>query len=300
MPRYIVAAPSYSPENGGAIFLHELAHQLVALGQQAALWPMNHMPNGLLRRQIPAVWRRPSLLWRAPGFAQAEGRDIPVVSRHDIRRDDIVVYPEVVLGNPLAARHVIRWLLYRPGLRRPYDFGPGEMFFRAGEMSDLPELTGGAPDLFLWKINPVYRNENRPDRKGVCYLLRKGEHKPRIPETADAICIDELPHAETAEIFNRCDTFYSYDEASFYSQYAAICGCDSVVIPGLYPSREAWTAEHPLGRHGVAYGLDDLPHARATRPLVAGMLQAQEAAGLATVARFIALSRERFGFPPTG
>jgi hypothetical protein len=124
--------------------------------------------------------------------------------------------------------------------------------------------------------------------------VRKGVDKPRIPQTADAICIDGMSHAEVAVIFNRCEVFYSYDEASFYSQYAAICGCDSVVVPGLYPSRADWVAHHPPARFGVAYGLDDLEHARATRHLVIDQLRAQEAAGLETVRRFISLTEARF------
>ena len=90
--------------------------------------------------------------------------------------------------------------------------------------------------------------------------------KPRIAETRGAIPIDGLSHEEIADIFNRCSVFYSYDEATFYSQYAAICGCLSVVVPGLYSSREEWVASHPIARYGVAYGLDDLDHARRVRP----------------------------------
>jgi len=64
------------------------------------------------------------------------------------------------------------------------------MFFRVFEKADMPELTGGADDLFLWKVNRSYRNENRPGRKGCCYITRKGHKKPRIPETEASDAID--------------------------------------------------------------------------------------------------------------
>ncbi|MFM7334251.1 MAG: hypothetical protein ACKO1H_07540 [Tabrizicola sp.] len=160
---------------------------------------------------------------------------------------------------------MVRWLLYRPGLRDPFSFGKDEMFFRAGEMSDLPDLTGGAPELFLWKINPAYRNEGRADRKGACFLVRKGADKQRIPETADAIQIDGLSHEKVAAIFNQCEVFYSYDEASFYSHYAAVCGCRSVVVPGIYPSREAWVKEHPGPSSGWHTGCTIWPMPRRRR-----------------------------------
>jgi hypothetical protein len=294
-PRYLVYAPGYNADSGGSIFLHELVHALNSLGEPAALWPFHQPRNGNPFGYLHAFLRRPSILWRRPRFPVQPERNTPVASPWHLRRDSIVVYPEIILGNPLRARNVVRWLLYKPGLRDPYRFEPGEMFFRAGDMSDLPEVTGGAPDLFLWKINPAYRNEGRTDRKGACYIVRKGSDKPRIPETADAIPIDGLSHAEIAAIFNRCETFYSYDEATFYSQYAAICGCTSVVIPGLFASREEWVKNHAPGRYGIAYGLNDLEHARATQQLAISSLQEQEAAGLETVRNFIRLTKARFG-----
>jgi hypothetical protein len=293
--RYLVVAPPYNPDSGGSIFLHELVHALNSLGASAALWPINRRTREDWSGRAQDVLRRPSILWRPRPVVTAPGLLTPIATRSDLTRHSIVVYPEIVLGNPLRARNVVRWLLYRPGLRDPFRFGPGEMFFRAGEMSDLPDLTGTAHDLFLWKINPAYKDEGRPDRKGACFLVRKGADKPRIAQTEGAIQIDGKSHEEIAAIFNRCEVFYSYDEASFYSQYAALCGCRSVVVPGLYPAREAWVKEHPVAAFGVAYGLEDLGHADATRHRVIELLRAKEAAGLDTVRHFITLTEARFG-----
>jgi len=284
---FLIYAPAYDPDSGGSIFLHQLAHALTTLGEDAALWPWWETPRPPLRKRLRRMLGKPMQLPQDPTLRTRVARP------SDLRPETVVVYPEVTLGNPLGAAHVARWLLYKPGLKDPYDFGPGEMFFRAGEMSDLPKITGGAQDLFLWRRNPVYRNENRPGRKGACYMVRKGHEKPRIPETEDAICVDGLSHEETAAVFNRCDTFYSYDEATFYSQYAAICGCDSVIVPGYFADRADWVAAHPIGRVGVAYGLDDLAHARATRDQVAPLLDAQEQAGLETVKAFVTRTQAR-------
>ncbi|WP_054004799.1 hypothetical protein [Cypionkella psychrotolerans] len=291
---YIVFAPGYDPDSGGSIFLHQLVHALNQSGEKAFLWHWQ-TPLTIQRQRLYTILKRPSLLWKPQPFERDAMLNTPIARPQDLTKRSIVVYPEVTLGNPLRAKNVARWLLYRPGIRNPYDFGPDEMFFRAGEMSDLPEVTGGAPELFVWRINPIYRNENRSDRKGSCFIVRKGEAKPRIAETANAIQIDGMSHAEIAEVFNRCETFYSYDEATLYSQFAAICGCDSVVVPGFYASREDWVQSHELARYGVAYGLDDLAHARATRHLTLGVLQAQEAKGMQSVQNFVRLTQSRFG-----
>ena len=287
---YIVVAPAFNENNGGAIFLHNLVHELNGRGERALLWPMG--PRRKLNRY------RSFFHWflKRRQMKTNPDLDTPLARWSDLTPDSIVIYAEIIMGNPLGARNVVRWLLYRPGLRQPYDFGPDEMFFSAGPMSDIQLITGGAPELFLWGVNHTYRNENRPDRNGVCYIVRKGNLKPRIPETEapDAIDIYGMTHAEINDVFNRCHTFYSYDEATMYSQYAAVAGCTSVVIPGLYESRDEWAQNHKLGRYGVAYGLDDVAHAEATRHKVLDLLLAHEAEGKATVENFVTLTKERF------
>jgi hypothetical protein len=288
---YIVYTFSWDENNGGVIFMHNLVHELNRLGERALLWKAAPIYKSGLRQGL-RNWFRPEPLATNPTL------NTPVARRRDLSKNSIVIYPELVLGNPLMAQNVVRWLLYKPGLMHPFNFGPDEMFFRVGPITDMPELTGGAPDLLMWKVNPAYRNENRPNRNGICYMVRKGKDKPRIPQTEapDAICIDSMSHAEINDIFNRCDTFYSYDEATMYSQFAAICGCTSVVIPGLFDSREEWAAQHPNGRFGIAYGtnVEELRHARTTRHLLLEDLYLKEAESLETVKNFVKLTRERF------
>lgn len=290
---YLIVTWPWSETNGGVMFLHQLAHTLNQMGERALLWRIGPIKKRMSPREWLHYFRHYE--WR---MKTNPDLDTPIARRRDLTRNSVVVYPELLPGNPLGAKNVVRWLLYRPGLAHPYEFGKDEMFFRVDKIMDLPELTGGAPDLYLWKINPAYRNENRPDRKGACYLLRKGFQKPRIPETeaADAICVDGMSHEQMNDVFNRCEVFYSYDEATMYSQFAAISGCTSVVVPGLFPSREAWVAEHPNGRYGIAYGSDpsEMEHARATRHLLIENMRKREAEGVETVRRFIDLTHRRF------
>lgn len=280
---YIVYAPHFDETSGGSIFLHFLAHRLNELGETALLWPWD----------APAP---PSKLW--PKLRTNPDFNTPQAQRRDLTEDSVVIYPEVTLGNPLGAQNIVRWLLYTPGVKDPYHFTDGELFFKAGEMCDLPDLTGGAPDLFVWYRNPVYRNEHRPDRKGICYTLRKGKDKLRIPETEqeDAICIDGLSHVETAKVFNTTSTFYSYDEATFYSQYAALCGCLSIIVPGQYETRNDWVAAHPLGRFGVAYGDNDRDHALATMHRMDEWLDEKARDSPHSVRAFIKHTKRRWQF----
>lgn len=289
---YVVYAPSFNADSGGTIFLHELVHALNELGETAYLWPMAPIFKQGTRKRIKE-WLTP------PEFRQDPALNTPVARKSDLNDQTIVVYPEIVRGNPLRVQNVVRWLLYKPGEMHPYEFTEGEMFFRVFEKADMPELTGGAPDLFLWKVNRCYRDENRPDRKGICYTVRKGHLKSRIPETetTDAIDIDGMTHAEINDVFNRCEVFYSYDEATMYSQFAAICGCLSIIIPGEHASHAEWAQNHDLGRFGVAYGTEpsEIEHAYATRNQLLDFLDKKERAALKSVKQFVMLTKERFG-----
>jgi hypothetical protein len=287
---YVVYTPSFNPNNGGTIFLHKLVHALNARGERAWLWPMPRLYSRGKRSQIKELFRKPP-------FKTSAELNTPVATKAQLTPNTVVVYPELVLGNPLKARHVARWLLYTPGKRHPYSFGDDEMFFRVDEFADLPEVTGGATDLFLWAVNRTYRNEQRPGRKGACFIVRKGDKLPRHPLTSDAIQIDGMSHAEINDVFNNCEVFYSYDDATMYTQYAAVCGCLSVVLPSGDTSRDGMLANHMLGRYGIAYGLDEasIAHARATQHKVIDLLIEREREGERSVDHFIEKTKSVVG-----
>ncbi len=283
---YIVCAPSFNPNSGGTIFLHQLVHALNARGERAAVWPMPRVyePGRLVKLKEYFFARK---------FETSSDLNTPVATKADVTPNTVAVYPEITQGNPLGARHVARWLLYTPGKKHPFDFGDDELFFRVDEFADLPDVTGGATDLFMWTVNRTYQNEQRADRKGACFIVRKGDKLERHKVTEDAIQVDGMTHEEINEIFNSCEVFYSYDDATMYSQYAAVCGCLSVVLPSNDPDRDGMLANHMLGRYGIAYGLEEekIAHAKATQHQVIDLLNEREREGERTVDRFIEITR---------
>jgi hypothetical protein len=288
-PRYVVHAPSYTSTSGGTLVLHWLARILHEMGEQVVISPMQIFPQNGLRRKL-RVWMAP------PPYEQEPGSPVPVSRVWRARRNDIVLYPEIAQHNVLRARNVAWWLLNRPSLFNiRVSAGPRDVFFTYDPRCDEPELTGGKTQpLFLFKMNQIYRRTNFGPRKGSCYLLRKGHAKPIVHDLAGSVLIDDMSHEEVARVFNERETFYCYDEMSSYAQFAAVCGCTSIVIPGLFADREAYVENYPLSRYGVAYGDADIAHALATQDQVAGYLLQCERDGIDTVRAFVDLTKRRF------
>ena len=291
-PRYVIYTPSYSPLVGGPIVQHKLCHTLNKLGENAVVCHMP-APNWGGRRRRLMQWLKPR------PFATSPDLDTPVMRERKARPNDIVLYPELAGNNPLRARNVVHWLLNRPSFHdRTVHAGPRDLFFKYDDRCDEPELTKGkAQTLFLFTPNPSYRQTNHGPRSGSCYMIRKAKGQPLVHDLTDSLLVDDVPHKELNVLFNQRKTFYCYDEMSSYSQFAALCGCISVVIPWHFKDQADFIANYPLSRYGVAYGEENIPHALATMHLVEGYLKDCEQSGIQSVRDFISVTRRQFGFP---
>ena len=287
---FIVFADSFNENNGGVIALHRLCDLLNRGGRRALLWP-SRRPLWDGDRPVASAWRRlryDARRWRRPYRTRA-GFATPVATVADLP-GAIVVYAEIVDGNPLRAERVVRWLLHKPGFHSGrINFGASDKFFfyqRAFNDDALnPETDNLLKTVFL--RDDVYRQWNFGPRKGSCYLLRKGKGRPLVHDLRDSVCVDKLSHSQMAEVFNRVEMCVSYDPYTMYSHFAALCGCASVIVPEEGVTKEQWYPD-PADRLGLAYGFDDIDEARRSQPLLLPWLKAQETTANATVQAFVA------------
>jgi spore coat polysaccharide biosynthesis predicted glycosyltransferase SpsG len=108
-------------------------------------------------------------------------------------------------------------------------------------------------------------------------MVRKGNNKKRIPQTSNAILLDNKSHKEIASIMNQCEYFVSYDTETLYSQYAVLCGCKSIVVPNESVPKEQWQPKKEF-RYGIAYGWNEkeIKEAEKTKHLVYNVLKNEE------------------------
>ena len=281
---FVVLSPAYDENNGGAIVLHKLCHEINRLGRKAYLFPF--FPGAQFDTEDPVEYqRRLDLTQQHMGaFVINPAIRSDVIGPENIaaisQRDDIVaVYPEIIAGNPLRARNVARWLLHDAGFHtgKVY-FSPGEIYYRFDIDTKMVQIPGSRTSTNLLTVNQIpFELYNREGvaavRSGTAYCVRKGRGKAAQHDLNNSIPIDGLPHAQVAEIFKRVERFISYDTRTLYSRLAALCGCDSIVIPDEGLSEDQWMPD-PAARHGVAYGFENLEKARQTAHLTVDILRA--------------------------
>ena len=213
---------------------------------------------------------------RFPAYINPDMQGLPRKFLSSCRKDDIVVYPEEIYGNPLGAKNVVRWLLYynRYG-DDPAAYGPDDQFvaykigFNDGKLNPHKRI------LYVNHFNlDFYRQTNFGERSGTCYLIKKGAGRPDIPEEFDGPLIDHLPEREKVRLFNECERFVSYDLQTAYSSIAVLCGCESVLVPE--PGKTRADYENEISYDGIAFGTspEELAHAAETRERMIGSFAA--------------------------
>jgi hypothetical protein len=176
----------------------------------------------------------------------------------EINDNTIVIYPEIITGNPLNAKHVVRWILLELGIEMPIDH------YKTWNSTDL---------IYHWETNDkqlccpffnnTFKNNNSSNRKKTCYLLKKGPliHKNiSYIHNEDSICIDGLTLPEISKIFNESKFFYTYDPNSAYVSYAAVCGCIPIIyeVEGIsedeYFKSKMYNFKNKIYNKGIVYG----------------------------------------------
>lgn len=267
---------SYDENSGGIIALHRLCHVINSETEHKAYLVSNNYPFSLWRRFRYKVKNKQLLKTN-------HGWNTPVWNKNDFPKDSVVIYPEIINGNPLGIKKVVRWFLHNPGhFTNQIEYGSEELYFQyhSGFNNYKPTNdsiisknilnVGYYPiDIYTYNTDIIKDNE-------TCYIYRKGKDKPKVHKD-DAICLDGLSHNDTAQIMKRSKTFISYDPYTAYSRFAVLSGCHSIVVPDDGVSIEEWLPSEK-DRYGVSYGFSNkqTEWAQNTKPLLFEALEQKD------------------------
>lgn len=217
---YYIVAPQYTEKSAGTKVLHVLAHELNMAGQRAYIFHLNSSDQG--GQEYCSKYLAPKLTDEARNYYLAHGVE------------PIIVYPDIISGNPLAAKKFVHYLLAYPGMNG----GDSDFSGRTnvwGFTSKIARKAGTDKVLFLpfWDKKIFYPPSGVFLRQGGCFYAWKHQTlygRPLSPVTQGMIEIKrEWPLEKIAETLRSCETFYSYDETAVIHS-AQMCGCKIELI----------------------------------------------------------------------
>lgn len=248
---YYIYAPDYRETSSGICVMHYLCHALNIAGHEAYV--------ALCDVKNPAL-RTPSLTEEL------------ITCHRDLGRTPIVVYPEVVSGNPLSGPVVVRYILNREGFLtgNGLQAGRNDLFFHYAHdfrdesvntnMLTLPVIDS---ELFSPPVEPVERT------KSYLYLHRhliRDVDFSSLPADIEILSLSKPKTlAQLAEIFKSAAVLYSYEISATCTE-AMLCGCPVIYLQGGHIDTLPFT-EH-FGDAGAAmhYESGGLERARASLP----------------------------------
>jgi hypothetical protein len=215
-----------------------------------------------------------------------------------VDENDIVIYPEIIYGNPCGVRDVVRWFLYHNRFPEGTDaYGKNDLFITYRDVFNDNSLN---PENRKVKLaffdHQLYRQYNFGERKGNCYILRKGRIRNDIPSSFDGPVFDsDITEKEVVKMFNTYKYCYCYDTQTFYAKIAAICGCITIVVMEEGKTEKDYLASGE-NHWGVAYGNtpEQIEYALSTREKLLNSLDFTES-NKRNASYLVQLLEEHFG-----
>lgn len=223
---YVIVSPTWCVSAGVRV-MHTLCHELRQLGVDACLLLTTNLSGGgpvtnpafntpVLNGQMDARWP-------------------------DLKERAILVYPDSVRGNPLGARHVVRYIL---GKEQETPDLPGEYLLYFSKA--FPAVKRG--DQRVLHICPidlaVFNALDAPTRDQDLLWVGKGARHvgPDCPQVKPITYQWPPTRPELAAELRRTRLLYSYDAVTALNAEAILCGA-VVVLKSLHYHGWSWSRQ---------------------------------------------------------
>jgi O-antigen biosynthesis protein len=231
VPAFYIACPTYTEFSSGVRCLYILCHHLNQLGYKAFVTGRGAPPH----LNAPHIGQPLIALNRQSGV------------------DDVVIYPEVIAGNPLGGRKIVRYLLNKPGFFNSFGasehgsfvqfdhglgmagYGPDDFFMHFAEEFHPDGVDSFHLPLPLVDPGIFRRADPQPDRKG--YVLYSNRHRvvpSELPAWVTPYTIASMSEprsaAQMAALYQSHVALAIWERSAAGSE-AVQCGCPVIVIP---------------------------------------------------------------------
>lgn len=210
---YYIYAPPYTHNSSGVRALHLLCHALNTVGEKAYL-------NGGNTRINPYL-KTPILTPEIAGFYNDEGLE------------PIVIYPDIVVGNPMQGSKVVRYLLAPAGeFGGDKDFGNDMVW---SYTTPIARSQNSDRVLTIPTVDKSIFHNSGSQRNGTCFYSNKYDRihgNELLPIMNDSIRL-EGSAKQIASILRRSEKCYVY-EMSEIILCAQLCGCPVEIVQTDY------------------------------------------------------------------
>ena len=284
---------------GGIVAMHKLAYELADRGHNVYIFCEPEYPH----ENIRVI---PSTLKRQEGFVEWYSWQ---PFNYNIG-NTVSIYPQITRENPFNTKHVVRWVLYdtEPDIENAY--GPNDVYFNYGDFKTFKNVEHRPLTVFNYYFDKLYQT-NTGKRKGFCHIIHK--HTPpdglEIFKNLNSIDLTNWKskgaYDYLREQLNQYEYFLTYDQKSFYTLAAGLCGTKSIILnPGqqyeftgnaltmdekynniLTPTE--YRLKNPIQMFGTAYGWEDIQWANNTVDMVKDHLIELEKIDKKTIDNFV-------------
>lgn len=206
---YILYGAHYNEKSAGCVACHRLVHDLNESGFDA-----------FSRHPTNPSWNER----RLSNFGAA------LLTRYG---NAIVIYPEIVSGNPLRAGRVARWVLFFPGqLGGDEQYSPDELVFT---WSQKYYNTDRVLSLDLVD-RELFNDRDLPPKELDCFYHGKGSlsssEKASFSKGLTEITFKwPASRPELANLLRRTRVLYTNDGHTALVREARLCGCQIILVP---------------------------------------------------------------------
>lgn len=249
--KFLISTHGFDMGIGGLKVLHKLCHLLNESGRDAYLIPYDFNQT----------------------FGIYDNYNVKMVTQEilDNLNDVVVVYPESWYGNYLNAPNVVRWMIGFPSEKHIATWDSTDLWFWYMPFYITKEYNKDSQNILY--IGEQHRDvffDRGLERKGTCWTLRKAQGQIKESEYIHPKEGLFIPYHAAGDIvglsnlFNSKEQFYCYDNYTYLTIQALMCGTETVVYP-YKTTKEAFFEGYELNKY-IAFGIEDLPRARSLKP----------------------------------
>lgn len=290
---FIIVSPKQSC-GGGPLILYKLCKLLNEQGYKARIYNLisGERSSSFIKRCISyfkeclkhylkydsilmkIFFRKKANKWRFESIKGVKTLKLPFYNK----KNTIVIYPEIIYGNPLKALNVVRWLLSYDKFKGEKYYSDDDLVFTYRTQFNDFNINPTCRKVTIQDFNKdLYKRYNYGKRSGTCFIIRKGSVRKDLPKHFDGIIVDNLSEEEKVKVFNICEKCFCYDMQTFYATIAAFCGCDVECVVEEGKTRNDYLKKEDVV-YGVAYGhtAKELKFAKETRSKILDVIEERE------------------------